>query len=236
MWDLALAGSAGSAAAGSRPIRLFEAACGEGLLASALRRVADQRGLELAYTGSDLSPAGVGLAQEAVPGEFVVGDAGEVLAGLPAASQDVVVAKNLLHHLDDPTSFLRQAGRVAGPEGRVVLVEARLGCLPFLLVTLLFFAQRERHFFKGRRRNLDGPVRDAGLSAVHAERFSWVPWELLFAIRVDWFRRLFSTDDPRTIRRVAEFDDWLARRLPWGTAYEIWSAAASSPAVDAPPA
>jgi SAM-dependent methyltransferase len=206
-----------------RPLRVYEAGCGEGLLASAFQRVAARRSLPLAYTGSDLSPAGLGIAREAVPGgEFVAGDATEVTASLPPGSQDLVVCKNLLHHMDDPAAFLRAAAHAAGPEGRVAIVEARRGCIPFVLVTGLFFTRREKHYFKGRRRNLVRPVEAAGLRPVHTEVFSWFPFELFFAIRVPWFRRLVPTDNARTLARIAAADDWLAAKLPWSTCYDIW--------------
>ena len=114
------------AAALGRPVRVFEAGCGEGLVAAALRRVADRRGIELEYTGCDLSGVGLELLAETVPGTFLPGDAVQVAASLPEASADIVVAKNLLHHIDDPDAFLVQAARVAGPAGHVLVLEARL--------------------------------------------------------------------------------------------------------------
>lgn len=207
------------------PLRLLEFGSGEGLLGAALCRVAAGRGLAVSYTGSDLSPSALELAREFVEGEFVPGDAADVAASLPAASQDLVVVKNLLHHLDDPGGFLREVARVTLPGGRILIIEARRGCIPFLLVTFIFFNRRERHYFRGRDRNLVKPVAEAGLVVHHAERFSWFPFELAFAIRVNWFRRLFPTSNPRTLRRVAEVDDRLARLMPWSTCYEIWATA-----------
>lgn len=206
-----------------RPLRVCEVAAGEGLLASALHRVAERRAMVLDYTGSDLSAAGLEIAKEAVPtGNFVAGDGAEVLAGMEPASFDLVICKNLLHHLDDPGALLAQAARAAGPGGRVAIVEARLGCIPFVLVVGIFFTRREKHYFKGRGRNLIRPVAKAGLRPLHTEVFSWFPFELFFAIRVDWFRRLVSTDNARTLRRIAAADDWLAGKLPWSTCYDIW--------------
>src|SRR5665213_3749376 len=42
-------------AGGRQHVRLLEVATGEGLMANALRRVADTRGLDFEYTGTDLS-------------------------------------------------------------------------------------------------------------------------------------------------------------------------------------
>ncbi len=207
---------------GGRPVTVFEPGCGEGLVASALERMARARGTELAYTGSDLSGAAMELARSAVDGTFLVGDATEVAATLPAGSQDVVVAKNLLHHLDDPVGFLRQAARVLVPGGRVVAFEPRLGCPQFLLFNLLA-ARRERHYFEGQRRNRTS-FAAAGFRVLDCPRFSWLPYELAFVIRPDWIRRLCSTDDPRTIRRVSDVDDRLAATLGWFSCYAVWVA------------
>lgn len=212
-----------------RPLRVCEVAAGEGLLASALHRVAARQGIALDYTGSDLSSAGLEVAKEAVPtGTFVAGDAAEVLAGMEPASFDLVVCKNLLHHLDDPGAFLAEAARAAGKGGRVAIVEARLGCLPFALCVGIFFTRREKHYFKGRGRNLVRPVRRAGLVPRHDEVFSWFPFELFLAIRVDWFRRLVPTDNARTLAKVAAADDWMAAKMPWGACYDIWLCEPSS--------
>ena len=207
----------------NRPLRVLEAGCGEGLLGSALQRAARQRGLPLAYTGTDLSEAALELAGESLSGALVVGDATEVMEQMPAASQDMVVAKNLLHHLQRPAEFLRQAARVVGPDGRVMILEPRLGC-PHVWVFNVAAFRRERYYFLGARRNR-AAVRDAGLRLVVDERFSLLPYELAFVIRPGWFRRLFSTSDPRAIGRVSRLDERLTQALPWLATYVLWAAA-----------
>src|SRR5439155_3143229 len=127
-----------------------------------------------------------------------------------------------LHHLDDPSAFLRQAGRVGGPGSRLVIVEPNLGCPQFLLFNLLAF-RRERHYFKGRSRNVRA-LADAGMSVVRTEQFSWLPFELAFVIRYDWFRRLFSTDRRATLTAVSRADDRLARSLPALACSTAWAA------------
>jgi SAM-dependent methyltransferase len=205
-------------------LRVYEAGCGEGLVSAALVRAANDRGVKLEYTGSDLSDAALAIARDAAPGgTYLAGDATTVTAGLEPASQDVVVAKNLLHHIDDPGDFLAAAGRAAGPDGRVVVVEARLACLPFFLATLIFAYERERHFFKGRARNLRA-FADAGLTITHEERFSALPYEYALAIRSPLFRRPTADLRPATIDRLSRLDDTLARRLPVLAHYVIWVA------------
>ena len=212
-----------------RSVRLLEVGCGEGLLAAAIRRTADDLGLELEYTGADVSASALELARTHISGALLVGDAVELLKGMVADSQDVIVAKNLLHHLDDPATFLREAGRVVGPEGRLVIFEPNLGCPQFLLFNVLAL-RRERHYFSGRRRNLDAIDR-AGLRIVGTELFSWLPYELAFVIRFNWFRRLFSFADPRAVAAISRLDDRLTRWLSPLACYVVW-ATAPSPAAD----
>ena len=137
-FDLANLGGGGRA-------RVLEVGCGEGLLADAIRRTAEERKLALTYTGLDVSDSALELARSHVEGTLLCGDATEVVAQLPADSQDLVIAKNLLHHLDDPATFLREAGRVVGPDGRLVIFEPNLGCPQFLLFNVLAF-RREPGF------------------------------------------------------------------------------------------
>jgi len=203
-----------------RTVRIFEPGCGDGLLGSALSRGAAARGLDLAYTGSDLSGAALELAGSVVSGEFRVGDGTDVADALPPGSQDIVVTKNLLHHLDDPAGFLRAAARALVPGGRVIAFEPLLGCPQFLLFNLLA-PRRERHYFKGQRRNREA-FRSAGFPVAACERFGWLPYELAFVIRPPLFRRLFSTADPKAIKRIADLDDRLTAGVPWLACYALW--------------
>lgn len=206
-----------------RPLRVFETGCGEGFLGSALLRMAEGRSVPVAYRGTDLSAAALELARPAMGDDLIAGDAVEVAAQQPSGSRDLVVMKNLLHHLDDPQDLLAEAARVVGPEGRVAIVEARLGCPQFLLFSGLA-PRRERYFFKGAKRN-ENAIRDAGLRIVHREIYSWLPYELFLHIRFGIFRRLLSSDDPRFIGRISDADDRLTRTLPWFASYQVYVAA-----------
>ncbi len=194
-----------------RPARLLEAGCGEGLLGSAVRRVAATRGVEVAYTGTDLSAAGIDLARSVVDGTFVQGDAVEVVAGMGAGSQDLIWAKNLLHHLEDPAQFLRQALRVVGPAGRVVVVEPRMWC-PVHWLNLMWFRQ-ERFLFRGYRRNV-AALDAAGCEVLTATEFGWLPYELGLATRFRTPRRLLSMPPGPSLERISAVDDRLTARLP----------------------
>ena len=207
---------------GEEGLRIFEVGCGEGFFGSAIKRTAEPRGLRIAYSGADLSQAALELARPTLGDDLIVGDATEVTARLPTASRDLVIVKNLLHHLDDPAGLLREAARVVGPEGRVAVIEARLGCPQFWVFSSLA-PRRERYFFYGARRNR-AALKAAGFELVHQQRYSVLPYDLLFHIRFGVFRNLLSIDDPTFIRRVSELDDRLTSRVPWITSYVIWVA------------
>ena len=193
------------------PVRVLEVGCGEGLLASGVARVAGRRGIDVAFTGTDLSGAAIDLARGAVEGRFVPGEALEVLSALDAGSYDLVYAKNLLHHLEDPARFLRQAVRVAGADGRVAIVEPRMWC-PVHWVNLMWFRQ-ERFLFRGYRRTARA-FAAAGCRIVATTEFGWLPYELALATRFRAPRRLLSWDDGATLARVSALDDRLTARLP----------------------
>lgn len=191
--------------------RLLEAGCGEGLLASAVHRVAGARGIDVAYTGTDLSAAGIELARTVVDGTFVQGDAVEVVSGMGAVSQDLVWAKNLLHHLEDPVTFLRHAMRVAGPQGRVVIVEPRMWC-PLHWVNLMWFRQ-ERFLFRGYRRTT-AAFDAAGARILTTTEFGWLPYELALATRFRTPRRLLSMGPGPALDRITSIDERLTARVP----------------------
>ena len=84
--------------------------------------------------------------------------------------------------------------------------------------------RREKFFWVGARRNRKA-VAAAGLTIQHAERFSFLPYELFFQIRYSAMRRVFSTSNPRTIKRIADLDDRLVEMIPALAGYWIWVAA-----------
>lgn len=191
--------------------RVLEGGCGEGLLASAVERVARARGIDIAYTGVDLSAAGLELARTVVEGTFVKGDAVDLVAGMDAGSQDLIWAKNLLHHLEDPVTFLREAMRVAGPDGRVVIVEPRMWC-PVHWVNLMWFRQ-ERFLFRGYRRTT-AAFTAAGAGILTATEFGWLPYELALATRFGAPRRLLAMGAGPSLDRITAIDDRLTAMLP----------------------
>ncbi len=127
------------------------------------------------------------------------------------ASQDLIVAKNLLHHIDNPAVFLREAMRVAGPDGRVVVVEPRMWC-PVHWLNMMWFRQ-ERFLYHGYRRTARA-FADAGCRIVKTTEFAWLPYELALATRFDAPRRLLSMKPGPALDRVTALDARLTARLP----------------------
>ena len=203
---------------GGEPFRFFEVGSGEGLVASAVQRVARARGIRSTFTGSDLSAAAVDIARTVLDGEVVVGDATALVAEMAPASQDVIWAKNLLHHLADPAEFLRHAIRATGPEGRVVVIEPRLRC-PIHWVNLMWFRQ-ERFLWSGYGRNL-AAFQEAGVEVLRVEPFSMLPFELAFATRFGSLRKLFGSSKPAVLDRASAADEWVSRSFPSLALYRV---------------
>jgi SAM-dependent methyltransferase len=193
------------------PVRALEAGCGEGLLASGVQRVAARRGMDLDYTGSDLSAAGIDLARAAVQGRFVHGEAVEVVTALAPGSVDLLWAKNLIHHLADPVAFLRASLRAVGAGGRVVIVEPRMWC-PVHWVNLMWFRQ-ERYQFRGYRRTAAALAASGG-RILNTREFGWLPYELVLATRLAAPRRLLGMAPGPALDRISALDDRLTARLP----------------------
>lgn len=87
--------------------RVLELGAGPGFLAEDARRRKDLR-----WTSSDLLPT---------PWNDLVADG--LRLPLRGLSLDAVVAVDFLHHLARPEAFFREAARVLGPGGRLLLVE-----------------------------------------------------------------------------------------------------------------
>lgn len=111
---------------GERPVdRLLDLGCHGGYLTAYLKQITNA-GAVRAY---DLSPDAIAYARRAHPGiDFVVVD---LHLGLPDATgtYDVVTAFDVLEHLVDPPSLVREVRRVLHPRGRFIIAvpnESRL--------------------------------------------------------------------------------------------------------------
>jgi SAM-dependent methyltransferase len=94
------------------------------------------------YVGTDLSENGVRLAKRLAPhGRFLLSDVSA--PGLSPGQFDIVVMKNLLHHLERPADCLRAVKPLLAPGGSVLVLEPNSRCLAAsLLKGLLGLAGR----------------------------------------------------------------------------------------------
>jgi SAM-dependent methyltransferase len=99
------------------PARVLDAGCGTGGFVRAVRATHPNWTL----TGVDVSPLACGLARERTGAEVVEGS----ITALPFAdgSLDAVTTGDVLYHLDDPVTALREFARVLRPGGVVVVNE-----------------------------------------------------------------------------------------------------------------
>lgn len=112
---------------------LLDLGCGTGLDARAAVKRAEFKGVA---TGVDISTgmieAGQQLAEEEGIGDRVLLRVGDAAAtGLPAGSMDVVVMHTLVSHVIDPAAVLREAARLLGSRGRVLVFDADFSSLAF---------------------------------------------------------------------------------------------------------
>lgn len=139
--------------------RVLEVGCGEG--GNLINLFGSGAAMPRVVVGLDLSPRKLVFARgQSVPGAFVCGDA----TNLPfrTGTFDVVLCRDLLHHLQDPEPALKELGRVAGPRGVVWVVEPN-GRNPLIRL----FALARRHE-RGQLRNSV-----ASLTKLVGRHFAW---------------------------------------------------------------
>lgn len=127
--EKALAGAAVSPGAG--PVRLFDAGCGNGFIASYFR------GKGYTVAGCDASPQGVEHAKKANRGaRFEVCSVYDNLADKFGDDWDVVISSEVIEHLYDPRAFVRRVHAMLKPGGTLILTTPYHGYLKNLAMAL----------------------------------------------------------------------------------------------------
>lgn len=124
----------------SKPLRIFDAGCGNGAL---LRRMSQ---LGFSVAGCDASESGVLQARKSCADHVRVErfSVYDDLAAAFTANWDVVVAMEVIEHLYSPRDFIRQIDRLLVPGGSIVLTTPYHGYLKNL--ALAATGAMENHF------------------------------------------------------------------------------------------
>jgi 2-polyprenyl-6-hydroxyphenyl methylase/3-demethylubiquinone-9 3-methyltransferase len=157
--------------------RLLEIGAGEG---GTLFHLRGQGGYHL---GVDFSPQKAAFARRATGAELLAADAG----ALPLADGcfDVVLIRDLLHHLPDRPAALAEAHRVLRPAGRLFLIEPNAFSPLALLQALTIKA--ERGILRSTAERLRGELQAAGFAITAAQAEQALPlMRVLLNPRLGW--------------------------------------------------
>ncbi len=141
--------------------RVVDIGCGYGAVA---RSIADRAGADV--VGVDLDPANVASAQKMFPHSRLTFVQGEAPRDLPAGQFDVVVASNVLEHIEHRTLFLTEVQRKASPSRwliRVPMVD-RDWRVPLRAELGLFHFCDPTHFIEYTRQTFTEEMRNAGFT------------------------------------------------------------------------
>lgn len=110
---------------------------------------------------------------------------------LPDGSASVVIAKEIMEHLDDPARFLAELARIGRPGARYLLAVPDAASESLLkLVAPPDFWLKPNHINVFNRDRLDGLVAGAGL-VVERRLYTGFYWSMLWCLRLaigtDWF-------------------------------------------------
>jgi len=98
---------------------LLDVGCGDGAFADGLREQRRQRGRYLEVWGLELDPDAAARASERMD-RVLVGDAEDLVRGLPAGFFDCVILNDVVEHLAWPEPLLASLRRVLAPGGCLV--------------------------------------------------------------------------------------------------------------------
>ena len=226
-----------------RPGRLLDVGCGVGVLMDAMRR----RGWEV--QGVDVTPSAVRIARARFGLDVIEGALEE--AGFPDERFDAVTLWNVIEHVPDPPSTLREVARVLRPGGLLVLATPNVDALDARL-----FRQRwalweaPRHFNLFSPASLGALLRGSGFAGVTSESLVGTWFGLATSLQYLWEERrgfrpvpgdggrpYWDTRLPlQALRAVALPYTWLADRLGAGSAMVVCADRVETPVRAPPPA
>jgi SAM-dependent methyltransferase len=156
---------------------VVDVGCGEGLVCA----FAGHQGAEV--IGIDVEPHLVERAREAMRGvparsfRGIVSDADPI--PLPDGCATVVVATEVMEHVEDPRRFLAELARIGRPGARYLISVPDPASESVLrVVAPRWYWQRPLHIHVFEHRELDALIASAGLEAEarHAAGFYWAMW------------------------------------------------------------
>ncbi len=98
---------------------VLDVGCGAGAFGAGLKAEWNRQGRTLAVWGVELDTAAAARAAEVLD-RVIVGDAGVVLADLPAGGFDTVILNDILEHVVEPEALLRSLRPLLTTDGCVV--------------------------------------------------------------------------------------------------------------------
>jgi len=98
---------------------VLDVGCGAGAFGAGLKAEWAQAGRPLVVWGIEMDPVAAARATEVLD-RVVIGEAGAMLANLPAGRFDVVILNDILEHVIAPEDLLRGIRPLLSPGGRIV--------------------------------------------------------------------------------------------------------------------
>ncbi len=154
------------------PGKILDVGCGPGLFLSEAKK----RGWRV--QGVDLSPWAKKYAAENFGVDVFEGSLSE--ASFPDKSFDVVVMNDVIEHLEDPKSALRQIRRVLKNDGVLYLSTPDIDSFLSKLLRAKWWGINKYHLFYFSRKSLEKMFHETGFRSIHhapyPRVFSWNYW------------------------------------------------------------
>lgn len=183
--------------------RLLEIGFGAGALLRAANRAGwSAEGVEISKT-----------AAEHVREEGLTVFCGDLLeAGYPEGHFDVVVATELLEHVDDPESLVREVVRILRPGGLFWATTPHVGGVSSRLLGLDWTTVSADHLHLFSKKGLTSLLKNAGFRRVRMKTQGVDPFELWQALLQP--KKFANVDSVKCITTRCGFNEALTRSLP----------------------